>query len=68
MRCTICNKPVVLIPSAKERAEKYGGKASDYTSLFRTHSACALQKRNAETLDLIERINASKSASRVVIA
>lgn len=49
MKCTICGKPVVLIPSAAERAEKYGGKPSDYTKLFSTHADCALKKREQET-------------------
>jgi len=51
--CTICNKPIKLVPSAKERADKHGGKPSDYTNLFTTHTECALKKRKQETLDLI---------------
>ena len=49
MNCTICNKPIILIPSAKERAKKFGGKPSDYTRLFTTHSQCALNKRKNDT-------------------
>ncbi len=44
--CTHCGKPIVLVPSAKERAEKYGGKPSDYTALFTIHAACQLELRN----------------------
>lgn len=57
MKCSICNKPIVLVPSAKERAEKYGGKPSDYTKLFTTHTDCLIAKRNQETSELLERIN-----------
>lgn len=46
MKCTICNKPVVLVPSAAERAAKFGGKPSDYTRIFTAHTACILAKRN----------------------
>lgn len=46
MICKYCNKPVVLVPSAAERAKRYGGKASDYTKLFPTHTACWLKVRD----------------------
>lgn len=52
-KCTICGKSIVLVPSAAERAEKYGGKPSDYTNLFTTHHACAIAQRNRETSELI---------------
>jgi hypothetical protein len=55
MNCTICNKPIVLVPSAAERAQKYGGKPSDYTKLFTTHSECFVAKREAETVELMRR-------------
>jgi hypothetical protein len=57
MNCTICGKKITLVPSAKERADKYGGKPSDYTKLFTQHSACALDKRERETLELMRRLN-----------
>lgn len=44
--CTICNKPIVLAPTAQERAAKYGGKPSDYTNAFTTHAA---RRRGART-------------------
>jgi len=54
MNCTICGKPVVLIPSARERAQKYGDHpAKYYASLFREHADCVINKRNADTLALI---------------
>lgn len=55
MNCTICGKPIQLVPSAKERAKKFGGKPSDYTKLFTTHADCLIEKRNQETLDLIRK-------------
>jgi hypothetical protein len=56
MKCTICQKPIVLFPSAKERARKFGGKPSDYTKLFTTHSTCAINKRNQDTKELMTRL------------
>jgi len=56
MNCSICNRPIVLAPTAKERAAKYGGRPSDYTRLFTEHVACALNKRDADTLELMRRI------------
>lgn len=53
--CTICGKPIVLVPSAKERAAKFGGKPSDYTSLFREHAQCLIEKRNQEAIELMRR-------------
>jgi hypothetical protein len=55
MNCTICNKPIILIPSATERARKYGGKPSGYTRLFTTHTDCQLAKNKADLSDLIKR-------------
>ena len=45
MNCTICGKPITLIPSAKERAKKYGGSPADYTALFRQHAECLVETR-----------------------
>ncbi len=56
--CTICGKKIVLVPSAAERAEKFGGKPSDYTKLFTTHSDCAVKQRSQESTDLMRRIAA----------
>ena len=55
MKCTICGKPITLVPSARERAAKYGGKPSDYTKLFSEHAECVAAKRERETLELIKR-------------
>lgn len=56
MSCRICGKPVVLVPSAKERAKKYGGTPAFYTSLFPDHAACVVTKRSQESIDLMRRI------------
>ncbi len=53
MNCTICGLPVVLSPTAAERAARYGGKPSDYTKLFTEHTRCALDKRDADTKALL---------------
>lgn len=53
MNCSHCGKTIVLVPSAKERAAKFGGKPSDYTKLFTIHSDCQIEKRNAETTEPI---------------
>lgn len=53
--CTICGKKIVLIPSAKERAAKYGGRPEDYTRLFTAHAQCQIDKRNADTAELIHK-------------
>ena len=60
MNCKICSKPVILQPSATERAAKYGGKPSDYTKLFTTHAECAVALREQETLRLMRKINEVK--------
>lgn len=50
MNCTVCGKPVVLVPSAAERARSdvTGKTAAYYTSLFPTHAACTLSKRHEQ--------------------
>lgn len=48
MNCTICHKPIILVPSAAERAAKdvTGKTAAYYTSLFTEHAECSLAKRD----------------------
>ena len=65
MNCTICHKPVVLVPSAKERAAKFGGQPSDYTRLFTTHSACLIAQRSQESVDLMRKIVAESTRRRI---
>tara|TARA_R110000765_G_C18765746_1_gene589500 strand:+ start:423 stop:629 length:207 start_codon:yes stop_codon:yes gene_type:complete len=45
-KCIYCKKVITLVPSASERAAKFGGKASDYTKLFTSHSACMVAARD----------------------
>ena len=54
--CTICGKPIVLVPSAAERARRYGGEPKQYLDLFTTHSECQLQRNAAETSELMARL------------
>lgn len=56
MNCKICGKPVVLVPSAAERAAKYGGSAKDYIALFTTHAVCYVAKRRKEVGELMRRL------------
>lgn len=56
--CEICRKPIVLVPSARERASQWGGSAKDYENLFTTHAACAIDKRTHESIELMRRLNA----------
>jgi hypothetical protein len=48
MVCKFCNKKVILVPSAEERARKdvTGKTAAYYTALFPHHSACWLAVRD----------------------
>lgn len=56
MNCLHCHRPVVLSPSAAERARKVGGTPQDYVSLFPYHSACTLELRARGVSDLMKRI------------
>lgn len=56
MKCSICGKPVVLVPSAAERAKKNGGTAKEYEALFPMHADCLIKKREAETKALMRRM------------
>ena len=51
MNCTICGKPIVLVPSAEERARKYGGKPEDFTKLFTAHTDCFLREHGRDMVD-----------------
>lgn len=53
--CTLCCQPITLVPSAEERSRKTGYPADFFRRLFAQHSACALAKREKDTLDLIRR-------------
>ena len=46
VNCSICGKPVVLRPSAAERAAKSNMPAAHYTALFTRHAECEIAERN----------------------
>ncbi len=48
--CKYCGKPVVLVPSAAERARKdvTGKTAAYYTSLFPYHARCMAEMNRAQ--------------------
>lgn len=47
MKCVHCHEEVVLVPSATERAAKYGGTPEFYTKLFTMHNKCIMELRRA---------------------
>lgn len=53
VNCTICVKPIVLVPSAAERAAKHGNTPAFYTGLFRQHADCQLKARAESTSGLM---------------
>ena len=57
MNCTYCNQPVVLSPSAAERAAKdvTGKSAAYYTQLFPNHATCSIAARSAEVIDAMRK-------------
>lgn len=59
MDCIHCNKPIILVPSAEERAAKdiAGNSVAHYNKLFREHTECALLKREEDTIALMRRQN-----------
>lgn len=54
--CLHCGKPIVLVPSAAERAAKdtSGKPASFFTNLFDYHAACTLELRQKSTRQLLK--------------
>lgn len=58
MNCTLCHKPVILQPTAAQRAARNGGVPRDYVVLFPRHAECELKKREQDTHELISRLNA----------
>lgn len=53
---TICGKPVILSPTARERSLATGKPASEFEAIFTAHADCQLAKREEETRKLIARI------------
>lgn len=60
MTCRHCHKPVILQPSAKARAERYGGTPRDYTLLFPNHADCVVKAREQETIELLRSLNSDQ--------
>lgn len=60
--CTICGKPIILIPSAEQRAAKdvTGKSAEYYRNLFTEHSTCTLFKRAEETANLVRKLSSDR--------
>lgn len=58
MKCSFCRRPVVLVPSAEERAAKdvTGKSAAYYRSLFTMHSDCQLALRKAGTDEMMRKL------------
>lgn len=57
MKCTICGEEIVLVPSAAERAAKFGNTPQEWVARFTEHAACKIKLRNEQTSELINRIN-----------
>lgn len=59
MNCTICGNPIVLEPSAEERAARdtTGKTAEYYRSLFTEHAECSLRKRQEDTAVLMRKLS-----------
>jgi hypothetical protein len=43
--CKHCHKPIKLVPSAEERAKKYGGTPNFYRDIFTMHNECIMELR-----------------------
>ena len=56
MNCVYCKKKIVLVPSAAERAKRFGGTPQQHESLFTAHPYCALKERERKTIELMERL------------
>jgi len=61
--CKLCHNPIVLIPSAQERAAKHGGAARDYTNLFDMHPGCSIEQRTKADVALMRKIAAQLNGS-----
>lgn len=64
MLCKVCGKPIVLVPSALERAAKdvAGNSASFYEQLFTSHADCQIRARSNSSIQLMRQIKCSTSA------
>ena len=60
MTCRHCHKPVILQPSARARAERFGGAPRDYILLFPNHADCVVKAREQETINLLRSLNSDQ--------
>lgn len=63
--CSYCQKPVILSPSASERAAKNGGRPADYIALFPNHSTCSVRARSEQSRDLMRQLVQARKANQV---
>jgi hypothetical protein len=57
MACKYCGEPVVLMPSAEQRARRYNDHpAAYYTALFPDHVSCVIKNNTDEVHKLMNRI------------
>lgn len=57
MNCRVCGKTIVLVPSARERAARFGGTPEFYTRLFTTHGSCQVAQRSLDAVETMRRLN-----------
>lgn len=57
MNCRICDKAIVLVPSARERAAELGGTPEFYTRLFTAHGTCQVAQRSQAAVETMRRLN-----------
>lgn len=56
LNCRICGAPVVLSPSANQRAKNSGYSANYYRNLFPDHAQCVVAKNSKEVSDLMAKL------------
>ena len=57
MNCRVCGKTIVLEPSARERAARFGGTPEFYTRLFTAHGTCQVAQRSLDAVETMRRLN-----------
>jgi hypothetical protein len=58
--CNYCGKPIKLVPTASERAAKYGQSPAYYEALFTAHTECQLESRMKETTALLQELRSTR--------
>lgn len=53
--CKYCGEPVILNPSAEERARKSGKTPQYYLNLFQSHAKCVVEARSKAAYAAIPR-------------